>query len=631
MILRRSAALPVWPSAVHPLALALAFLLPFAAIPPVLVTPWLALTDDKLVLLGCAVAWLLTGARARPTAREWRALAPTLALLAVAVAASVLAPDFHMEALKFVWRLVAAAFVLLVTLRLAGEPRYVAGLLWAIVAGAGVSALLGLAEASGGLVFEPILSLFKVAPTRVGGEVRVSASFQYATIAAMYFEMAIPLAIVLAATARRRSPRLVAMAIAVLCTLNVVLSLTRAGLLTLGVVFGVLLLVAFLRRGVRRVVLPTALSLGVMVGGVAILAMRDPVFKMRLASESDADWYGAAYSAPNSLQVEAGQAVGVAVDVTNEGRMAWSSSEQRPFALGYRWLTADGTGVLDVAPGEMPLPHDVVPGETIRLQAQIMVPGVPAGIYRLDWGMLQRDVLQFYERGWADAQTVVDVRATGNGLAVDMPLISPRDDGEAPWVVGRLELWGAALRMVAAHPLLGVGPDNFRHLYGAQLGLETWDERVQANNLYLELLADTGLLGLAAFGWVVAGPLRRAARSLDLRHGASGPSGREVEESPLLNVVDTRHGAAERRASCADSRREHTQPGGTHSRDEHAPSGCDAGGHDQAVVALGLGLAVVAFLGHGLLDSFLAFAPTALLLWLLFGLLLAQKPQVSGR
>jgi len=149
-----------------------------------------------------------------------------------------------------------------------------------------------------------------------------------------------------------------------------------------------------------------------------------------------------------------------------------------------------------------------------------------------------------------------------------MPVILARDDGEAPWVVGRLDLWGAALRLIQTRPLLGVGPDNFRHLYGAQLGLETWDERVQANNLYLEVLADVGLLGLAAFLWVVGAPLRRVRL--------------------LLTRGDT-------------------------------------------AIVLGLTVAVGAFLVHGLLDSFLAFTPTALLLWMLLGMLLAQKPQVSGR
>jgi hypothetical protein len=290
------------------------------------------------------------------------------------------------------------------------------------------------------------------------------------------------------------------------------------------------------------------------------------------------------------------------VDVRNEGRIVWASSGNRPFALGYRWLTSDGSGVLDVPPGEVLLPHDVVPGETVHLQTLVQVPALPAGAYRLDWGMLQRDVLKFYERGWANGSTVVTL-ASGSP-AVAMPAVLERDDAEAPWVVGRMELWGAALRLIQTRPLLGVGPDNFRHLYGAQLGLETWDERVQANNLYLEVLVDVGLFGLAAFLWVVGTPLYVARRELTARYARSLSRDEEPSDEEGLSpkeYFDTGRAAAQRRA----------------------------GG--DTVVILGLTLAVVAFLVHGLLDSFLAFTPTALLLWMLLGMLAAQKPQVSGR
>jgi hypothetical protein len=269
--------------------------------------------------------------------------------------------------------------------------------------------------------------------------------------------------------------------------------------------------------------------------------------------------------------------------VRNEGRMVWSANNQsHPFALGYRWLTADGTSVLDVPPGEVPLSRDVLPGETIHLETLVDVSHLPAGTYRLDWGMLQRDVVQFYERGWANAESLVTISQPRNGVVVKMPTTSLRDDAEAPWVVGRLELWGAALRLIETRPLLGVGPDNFRHLYGAQLGLDSWDERIQANNLYLELLADVGLLGLAAFLWVALPALRRAVGVL--RGPVSLPT---------------------------------------------------------SVWLLGVGLAVVAFLVHGLLDSFLAFTPTALLFWMLLAMTLTltgvptserpQNPHVSGR
>jgi hypothetical protein len=381
----------------------------------------------------------------------------------------------------------------------------------------------------------------------------------------MYFEMVAPLAIVLAASASRHSLRLLGAGIAIVCTANVVLSLTRAGMLTLLLIYAVLLLAPLAQRSWRAALAPTAASAIALVGGAVLLFVHDPVFDLRLVTESDADWYGAVYRAPASLDVKSNQPSTVDLDVRNEGRITWTSTGQHPFALGYRWLTQDGSGVLDIPPAEVQLSHDVEPGETIHLQAMLEVPDLPAGSYRLDWGMLQRDVLQFYERGWADAETRVTVNSgIGSGSTSSMPDITPRDDGEAPWVVGRLDLWSAAVHLIAAHPVLGLGPDNFRHFYGAELGLEGWDERIQANNVYLEILADLGVLGLAAFVWLVVGPLINLARDWK---------------------------------SC--------------------------------LISLGIALAIGAFLVHGLLDSFLAFTPTALLLWLLLGL--AQKPQVSGR
>jgi hypothetical protein len=472
-----------------------------------------------------------------PSRAEWRWLLPSLVFITVTlISARFVAADYALEAMRYVVRLLAAALFLLVGLRLGRDVRQVRAVLWAIALGAGLSCLLGFGEALRWAPLTPLLELFKVAPTRVGGELRVSASFQYATIAAMYFEMVVPLAIVLAATSRRYSARLLGAGIAVICTANVVLSLTRAGMLTLLTIYALLLVIGCTRVSLRRVLWPSLAGAVTLVGGAALLFVHDPVFDLRLQTESDADWYGAEYSAPATLSLQADGRSVVDLDVRNAGRITWTSSGNHPFALGYRWLTADGTGVLDVTPTEVPLAHDVEPGETIRWRADVAVPDLPAGAYRLDWGMLQRDVLPFYERGWADAETGVSVASSASGGA--MPAISPRDDEEAPWVVGRTALWEAAARLIAAHPLLGVGPDNFRHYYGAELGLEVWDERVQANNVYLEVLADLGVLGLAAFAWVVVGPLaatwRLALDRTDARgDGAAwrpgaGPSGQQA-------------------------------------------------------------------------------------------------------
>jgi len=169
-------------------------------------------------------------------------------------------------------------------------------------------------------------------------------------------------------------------------------------------------------------------------------------------------------------------------------------------------------------------------------------------------------VLWFHDRGYADAETLVQVSggaADGQAAAVTQ---TPRTDNElAAAPVAREQLWAAALQMIEQHPLLGVGPDNFRHSYGSYLGLSIWDERVHANNLYLELIADTGVLGAAAFALVIGVALARL-----------------LGGGPLPGV--------------------------------------------EGVWMVGLAASLTTFFVHGTLDYFLDFTPIFLLFWMVVGL-----------
>ncbi len=77
----------------------------------------------------------------------------------------------------------------------------------------------------------------------------------------------------------------------------------------------------------------------------------------------------------------------------------------------------------------------------------------------------------------------------------------------------------AGLQMWRDHPLLGVGPDNFEvryQHYSARIGIDPRPQERGAHNLYLESLAETGLLGTIAFLAVLwlalAGAWRARAR-----------------------------------------------------------------------------------------------------------------------
>lgn len=81
----------------------------------------------------------------------------------------------------------------------------------------------------------------------------------------------------------------------------------------------------------------------------------------------------------------------------------------------------------------------------------------------------------------------------------------------------------AALSMFRDHPILGVGPDNYRlHYldYSEQIGLDPRLEQRQAHSLYLEALAETGIVGAVALLAILWLALRGAWRA---RQSLTGP------------------------------------------------------------------------------------------------------------
>ncbi|MGI5837083.1 MAG: O-antigen ligase family protein [Chloroflexota bacterium] len=66
-------------------------------------------------------------------------------------------------------------------------------------------------------------------------------------------------------------------------------------------------------------------------------------------------------------------------------------------------------------------------------------------------------------------------------------------------VIERMAHWQAAINMIEAHPLLGVGAGNYPAVYEAY-SVEGWDEALgHAHNFYLNIAAETGFVGLATY------------------------------------------------------------------------------------------------------------------------------------
>jgi putative inorganic carbon (HCO3(-)) transporter len=78
--------------------------------------------------------------------------------------------------------------------------------------------------------------------------------------------------------------------------------------------------------------------------------------------------------------------------------------------------------------------------------------------------------------------------------------------------ISRLALWGAAVAMFLAHPILGVGYGNYRSLYNDYIP-GTAPGQLDAHNIYLQFLSETGIVGFVAF-FVLIGGFARVTLSL---------------------------------------------------------------------------------------------------------------------
>ena len=65
----------------------------------------------------------------------------------------------------------------------------------------------------------------------------------------------------------------------------------------------------------------------------------------------------------------------------------------------------------------------------------------------------------------------------------------------------RLEAWGILLRMVRLNPILGLGPANYYN-YTPLFSILGYSVSFNSHNNYLDLLAQTGVAGLACFLWL---------------------------------------------------------------------------------------------------------------------------------
>jgi hypothetical protein len=478
----------------------LALVAPFELTQPLIRMPRQSISNLEAALLLALGSWSVALVWTHAAPRWQTPLSiPWVVLITMLFGASLAAPAARVNALHMTGRCAAAfAVFLLVMNGVTTRVRLRTIAMLTIVAGLVVSALACLEYAGSAWVLDA-LKLFRPGITVVGAQLRAGGPLQYPTIASMYLEVvfALSLGLLLAALDAAQPGRLAVLCVAVVLVAEAItLTFTRAGVITMATS---LILVAAIRHRFRGFDAGTALivALGVIVAALFLSSRSAESMWLRLTSEGQESWYRAHISSPDALVLSTGRTEMVPVVVTNTGRLVWDSFSETPLLLSYHWLPIDANYFITFEGERTEFPAPVAPGATVALLARVKAPRQP-GRYRLEWDIAQEGRLWFStEPGATRVLSPVTVTGAPVGGPAERPIAPPRPTLRP----GRLVLWKAAVRMVAAHPVFGVGPDNFRLSYGEYAGLKNADPRLHSNNMYLEMLAGSGLLGGAAFLW----------------------------------------------------------------------------------------------------------------------------------
>jgi hypothetical protein len=483
---------------------------PFERLQPLLRLPGQQLSNVEALLLTILAAWALAlvfgrgapGARTLALVRSPLA-APLASLVLVMLAAALFAPpteSLRGNALNMTGRYGLALLVYLLTVDAVSGGRLDRLLAVAVALGAVLSVIV-LLDFWGVPVVRAWLRQFRTGIALVGSQVRATGPFQYPTIGSMYLEVlfALGLGFLLLMLERGRH-QAAAVAVAVLLVVGqaVVLTYTRAGLLTLLASLSIVAALRLRDRGVDRTVLILgAIALAI---GLQFVASRSfDALRLRMTSEGQDEWYRASFDVPLTIEVPAGGTISVPLSVTNAGRVTWEPDGSPRIRLSYHWLQADDDRVVSWEGLRTDFASAVEPGQTVAMVARVEAPP-QAGVYRLLWDLEEEHRLWFTTEPDAAlftsraAVTGHDAASVAPAALKAFPTSSARP--------GRLVLWRAAGRMLADHPWTGVGPDNFRLLYGGYSGLANADTRVHSNNLYLEVLVSGGLIAGLVLVWI---------------------------------------------------------------------------------------------------------------------------------
>ena len=496
------------------LLIALAAMLPFELARPLILLGPFSITNVEAILYIVLALWLSHVIFTRRL--RWSGLhAAVIGCILAIVLAALFAPFEQTAAWKFTLRSLSGYALFFAAADFLNTPARIRIVLTTLVIATLLSALATFVEISIP-ASHPFLLLFKTRIFNVGEYTRAGGTFEYPNTAAMFWEAMLPVAIGLASwrsiekADTRSSMRgmLLAATATAIFTQAILLSASRAALVGVGLALLASLLISWrVMPEVRRAVIICIVSaLIVLIGNV----IASPLTALRFQSESNDSWFrGEIKPAIQAIQLDSSARMTLTVVVRNTSIVMWRATGTQPVSLSYHWLDAltrksivrDGVRTV--------LPHDLAPGAEISLQAGIVAPD-KAGQFILQWDLLQEHIAWFSQYGNPTIDVTAQVRS---GLGPPIA-VTPTQSIEVTARIepSRRELWMAAIQMWQAHPVFGIGPDNFRHTYGPYLGLTEFNSAIHTNNWYIETLTNAGLVGafaLAILLWVLLRTLWR--------------------------------------------------------------------------------------------------------------------------
>lgn len=484
--------------------------------------PWvkvgpIGFTDSELAagffILTCA-AWAWVD---RARFFTFRKLDLAVLLFTLSNYLSVMGAVDKAGALKFALRMTYAALVYFGISRLPSHSRS-----HIVVAGATTAALIvitvvGLFENFTRFVYWPdVLSPWQEALTTFGAfyNVRGTSTMPYPTVLSAYLELALALAMAFGLWLLAREQlslagrRLLAAAFVIVIAAVMIVQVytyTRTALVTTPLAMLTAAALAMIYGYGRKVAGWFVLAALLLVAALASTAFTSNTMATRLGISEQQTRYAAEYqvvSFPDSIKT--GQKSTARIRITNTSDVNWSPAGSDAVQFTDRWMDYATRQEVTVPYILTDLPRSVPPGGQIDLDFDFNAPADP-GRYVLVMELAKVGV------GWFSAADVVplamplDISASGSKpfsmpeTAADFKYITP--PSKTP---GRGQLWRAAWNAFKANPVLGLGPDQYRHRYPEYLpGVEP-DENVRTHNIILEAAVNTGVIGLAAMLFLLA-------------------------------------------------------------------------------------------------------------------------------